>query len=92
MPKQLKNLGPGLLDALDNLLSALYSFPGGLVPSLRNPLGGRLTIGNTSVLDAVDMVEAFDHALIVRDTNDGAAFLAGDPAEQGDHTLAAFGT
>ena len=50
-----------------------------------------LPVGDASVVDVINAVEALDHALIMGDADHGTALFAGDLAKEGHHALAAFG-
>src|SRR6266566_1975589 len=45
------------------------------------------SIRHTAVLDAIDVVEVFNHAAVVGDADNGTAFFAGDLAKQCHHTF-----
>ena len=49
------------------------------------------SIRHTAVLDAIDVVEVFNHAAVVGDADNGTAFFAGDLAKQCHHTFTALG-
>jgi hypothetical protein len=49
------------------------------------------SIRHAAILDAIDVVEVFNHAVVVSNTDNGTAFFSGDLAKQCHHTFTALG-